>query len=330
MSPSEETSAKTIPEFLQKDLASILTTSKEILQTSKSLIQSPSKNDPSKRPSAILVDVGKLVGLINSHTVRTALTCGPTASSPATTLKCIKDLLQPILPLVSEVQSLSGGEEYPEYFTKGLRRDIGSLFDAIDSFLGEVVEISRGERSVGSAERLQYSGMVMEFCDRIQRDCKDGPMKLFQKKLLETEDMLKDALEELDNIINSSETVDEWGDPIEYTSDQKHLAERGLTKLRLLSLLYKALSKRRFSMLTYSNSLRSTLDVVHDHLVTLSGLVDDFASGVAGQEDPMTLELSLMQIVENGREVASAARKPLTGMEDGRETWFDTWRETMT
>jgi Grap2 and cyclin-D-interacting, N-terminal len=321
------------PEALQKDLAAILVTSKEILHSSKSLLQSSPHTVPSKTSVAILADVSTLVGLVHSHTVRTALTCGPTAFSPKTTLSCIKDLLQPILPLVAEMQSLTASDGSPEFFTKSLSRDIAGLFNAIEPFLDEVVEIAKGERSVKSEERLTYSGMVMHLCDQIQRVCQDGPMKLFQKTLAETQEMLQDAMDELAEIATSTADVENfnaWGDRVTYTPQQKDLAARGLTKLRLLSLLYKAISKRRLSTPTYLPPFRSTLNILQDTLVTLSSLTDDFSAGVAAEEDPMTMEITLLQIVEKANLVAATSRAPLTGPEDGREQWFDTWREKMT
>jgi hypothetical protein len=62
----------------------------------------------------------------------------------------------------------------------------------------------------------------------------------------------------------------------------------------------------------------------------LSSLTDDFSAGVAAEEDPMTMEITLLQIVEKANLVAATSRAPLTGPEDGREQWFDTWREKMT
>jgi hypothetical protein len=205
------------------------------------------------------------------------------------------------------------------------------LFDAIVAFLGEVVEIARGEGSVESRERLQYSGMVMELCDRLGRICKEGPIGMIYGKLKDTQEMLADALEEVEGIVEGEVVDDGWTEePVEYTLEQKNYAERVQTKLRLLSLLYKAISKRRITpTMTYVKASRPRLDCVHECLMTLSVAADDLVSGVTGQEDLMTLELSFLQIMEESRRLATALRLPLDTEPDGRESWFDTWAEKM-
>ena len=208
-----------------------------------------------------------------------------------------------------------------------------TLLDTVDAFVGEVVEIACGDTDVESRERLQYSGMMMESCDRLQQICKDGPIAILRGKLRETEDMLRDALEEVAQVIEPIENDEEdgWNDePTEYTVDQTMFAKRAQTKLKLLSFLYKAISKRRISATTsYDLSNRTSLDLVYAALGTLEVAVDDLVAGIAAQEDPMTLELSIVQTVGKARKLAETLRSPLTGIADGRETWFDTWLEKM-
>jgi hypothetical protein len=52
-------------------------------------------------------------------------------------------------------------------------------------------------------------------------------------------------------------------------------------------------------------------------------------SGISAQEEPMSLELSVVQISETSRKLANAVRLTLTGPPDGKEIWFDTWQEKM-
>jgi hypothetical protein len=324
------------PESVRRALKSAYTASAEVAQTSKALLQSTTPlTKATKSPKESLEAVAKLASLVHSHTVRTALTCGPTASSPTATLSCIKELHEPLLPLVSEFQNISKGE-YPAYYVLGIRRQIEGLFDTLVSFLGEVVEIACGDATVESKERLQYSGMMLHSCDEIQEICKNGPFPPLREKLRETEEMLKDALEEVGEIIESTpeelddeDLEDGWNEPVEYTPDQKKFAEQVQSKLRLLTFLYKAISKRRLpaSSTIYTVTLRPTLDTVHTRLATLSSTVDDLVSGITAQEEPMSLQLSLMQTQDEGRHLAHAVRVPLSGVEDGKEVWFDTWLE---
>lgn len=320
---------KETPESLRQALKSTYTASAELIQTSKAVLESSNPIAPTSKPPQTSLDaIIKLASLIHSHTVRTALTCGPTASSPSATLACIKELHEPILPLVSEYQNISSGD-YPDYFLAAVRKEIISLLDTTISFLGEAVEIACGDAEVESRERLQYSGMMMEICDRLQQICKDGPITQLRKKLRETEEMLTDALEEVVEIVNSAgEMDDEWGGTVEYTPEQKALASRAQSKVRFLSFLYKAVSKRRLvTTLQYDKSYRERLEIVCGCLGVLSIAVDDLVSGISAQEEPMILELSMVQITNEGRKLADALRSPLDGIADGKETWFDTWLE---
>ena len=327
---SPSSSRPKTPENVRQALKSTQVASAELTQTSKSLLQSGKAFNESSPTS--LDDIAKLGSLIHSHTVRTALTCGPTASSPTATLGCIKDLHQPILPMISEFQNLSP-TDFPEFFIASIRRSIVSLLDTMDAFVGEVVEIACGDATVESPERLQYSGMMLESCDRLQQICKDGPIAILRGKLRETEGMLTDALEELAQVIDPTDNDEQngWNDePTEYTVEQTTFAKRAQTKLKLLSFLYKALSKRRISTTaSYDPSHRPSLDLVYAALGTLEVAVDDLVAGITAQEDPMTLELSIVQTVGGARKLADTLRSPLTGIADGREPWFDTWLEKM-
>ena len=317
------------PESIRQALKSVSTASAELVRNSKSLLQTNGDVTSFKSTQPPLDAISKLASLIHSHTVRTALTCGPTASSPTATLGCIKDLHEPILPLISEFQNLSSAL-YPEFFVIYIQREIVSLLDTVGAFVGEVVDIACGDADVESLERLQYSGMMLEVCDRIQQLCKDGPIPVLRRKLRETEGMLNDALEELvqigDDILD-----DGWNDePVEFTPEQEEFAKRIHTKLRLLSFLYKAILKRRLPVsITYDQSFRTTLNTVHECLSKLSIVVDDLVSGISAQEDPMDLELSIIQTIDEARRLAKAVKLPFNGVTDDRESWFDTWLEKM-
>jgi hypothetical protein len=318
------------PESLCRALKSTAVTSTQLVMNSKALLESKVPGPSSKSDQPPLDAISKLASLVHSHTVRTALTCGPTASSPSATLKCLKELHEPILPLISEYQILTSAE-YPEYFVRHVRKEITRLLDTFGPFIGEVVEIACGNTDVESRERLQYSGMMMEVCDRIQQLCKDGPIIILRNKLRDTGEMLNDALEEVAQLLDSNEVDDGWSDePIEYTLEQKKFAESAQTKLRLLSFLYKATSKRRIpTSLTYDPKFLISLDMVYVCFETLSSAVDDLVAGISAQEDPMNLELSMIQIVGEARRLAAAIRIPFSGIVDGREIWFDTWLEKM-
>lgn len=318
------------PESVRRALRLAQTASNELIKTAKSLLNTPPP-DGQKSADSSLSAIAKLAGLVHSHTIRTALVCGPTAFSPAAALGCLQDLHKPILPIVAEYQKLAN-EGFPEYFVRDVRMAVTKLLDTFGGFLDEIVEIACGEASVESHERLQNSGMMMESCARIEQICKAGPISVLRQKLRETEGMLDDALEDLGHVITGEETDgidDGWGDErIEYTPEQKEFASKIKSKLQLLSFLYKAIYKRRVPTNTsYDASVRETLDTMYGCLGKLSEVVDDLVAGIASQEEPMGLELSMVQAIDEARKLATAVRPPLNGITDGRETWFDTWLE---
>jgi Grap2 and cyclin-D-interacting len=252
------------------------------------------------------------------------------ASSSSATLSCLKQFHEPILPLVSEFQAISS-RAYPEYFTKTVQQRLLSLFDTMVQFLQEIVEIVCGDSNAESQERLHCSALMIQECDRIQKLCKEGPVMLLRSKLEETEEMLKDALDELGEVIEpaTSENYDDdgWnGGPGDYTPEQTQFATRTQRKLRLLSMLYKAISKRRITAKTaYVNLMAQGLDSIDGCLKKLEALVDDLVSGVSMAEEPMTLELSLVQLVDEAKMLSGAVRLPLDGVGDGQVDWFVMW-----
>jgi hypothetical protein len=150
--------------------------------------------------------------------------------------------------------------------------------------------------------------------------------------------MLKDAMEELGEILESDSEKNSgngWNendddDSSEYTPEQKQFATRTQRKLRLLSLLYKAILKRRITAKTvYIRSMVADLDVIHDCLKKLAASVDDLVSGISIAEEPMTLELALVQLIDEAQRLSGAVRSPLEGGENGQVEWFDMWSKKM-
>jgi Grap2 and cyclin-D-interacting len=333
MTPSDDKSSKDspeTPEAVQRALKSASVASTELLQTSKSILHSATLlASYTKSGQSSLDAIAKLASLIHSHTVRTALTCGPTASSPTATLNCVKDLHEPILPMISEFQNVTKTAEFPGFFVTVVSKEITTLLDMLHAFVEEVIEIASGDVSVESRERLQYSGMVMDVCDRLRKFCETGPNPVLRTQLRNTEEMLNDALEELTQLTESNSVDDGWDDePIEYTPEQKAFAGRVQIKLKLLSFLYKAISKRRLPKDSqYATTCLPTLQSIHDNLDKLAANVDDLVSGICSQEDLMKLELSIIEVVNEAQRLARTIRLPLNGVEDGKESWFDTWLE---
>lgn len=234
------------------------------------------------------------------------------------------------------MQAISQGE-YPEYFTAELSRRVSGLFETMILFLREIVEIVTGESAVDSQERLTCSGMMMQECDRIQQLCKESPMVLLRKKLELTEEMLKDAMDELEEIVAPTsitftpdeEDDDEW--PRDDSPEQKEFAIRTQKVLKLLSLLYKAILKRRVTInMGYTKSMLTNMDGIYVALDELNVAVDELVSEInLGDKEPMTLELQLIHVVDEAQRLSKAVREPLDGGRDTQVEWFDIWGKKM-
>jgi hypothetical protein len=316
------------PGSIQDALRSAQASSKELILSSKSLLQTTDEAAvfQSSKSQSATESITTLAKLIHSHIVRTALTCGPTASSPSATLSCIKDLHKPILPIISECQNL---RDYPTFFITTIHKNVSGLLDALILFIGEVVDIACGKIDVESPERLQYSGMTMEICDRIQRVCQNGPIRVLRDKLRETSEMMNDALTELVEVIEDKDVQDGCDRP-EYTFEQISFAQRLQKKLGLISILYKAILKRRITeQVPFRGSIRNKLDTIRGCLNVLEEGVDDLVAGISMQEEPMSLELSLVGTIDEAMKLAKAVRVPLNDIADGKEAWFDNWMEKL-
>jgi Grap2 and cyclin-D-interacting len=333
-------------ESVGQALKALRSQSTELLQTCKALLHSPpTQTTPSSSNPETLQDIAKLATLIHSHTVRTALTCGTTASNPTVSHNCLKSLHEPILPLMAAYQVVRA-EEYPTFFVKSVGHSLERVLDTMGVFVGEIVEIASGGTSVESAERLRYSGMMLECCDDLKGIVDKGVEGILKKKLNETISMLKDATEEVSEVAQQ-ETKDEQederlvndeddqeevleDDEVEYSATEKEFAKRVQKQLHLLSLLYKAISKRRLSLTgPYDSSLRTKLESIHDLLSLLASLVDELVSGIVAQEDAMKLELLDVELLQEARKLGESVRLPLSGNGDGKEEWFDAWLQRM-
>lgn len=200
------------------------------------------------------------------------------------------------------------------------------------------MEIVGGESTVDSQERLTYSGMMMQECDRIQRICKEGPMILLTRRLDDTKEMLEDAMNELEEVVDDSTAIPFTSDEDEDTlpqnslsSKQKEFAIRTQKVLKLLSLLYKAIGKRRITIKTgYENSMLVKLDGIWTRLEGLNVAVDELVAEIGlGNEDAMTLELGLIHVVDEAQRLSMAVREPLNGGSDAQVEWFDMWSKKM-
>ena len=198
------------------------------------------------------------------------------------------------------------------------------------------MEIVGGESSVDSQERLTCSGMILQECDRIQRICKEGPIILLIRKLDDTKEMLDDAMNELEEVVDDSTVItlssdeDEW--PRNSLSPrQKEFAIRTQKVLKLLSLLYKAIGKRRITIKTaYEKSMLMKLDGIYTRLEGLNVAVDELVAEIGlGNEEAMTLELELIHVVDEAQRLSMAVREPLNGESDAQVKWFDMWSNKM-
>lgn len=202
------------------------------------------------------------------------------------------------------------------------------------------MEIVSGESTVDSQERLTCSGMMMQECDRIQQLCKEGPMILLRKKLENTKEMLDDAMNELEEVIDeptsitvtSDDDEDEDGWPTNhYSLKQKEFAIRTQKILKLLALLYKAMGKRRVMIkIGYEKSMLMKLDGIYTNLEGLNVAVDELVAEIGlGNEEAMTLELELIHLVDEAQRLSMAVREPLNGGSDAQVEWFDMWDKKM-
>jgi hypothetical protein len=239
-----------------------------------------------------------------------------------------------------------------------VRRLLGTWGDVLALVL-RIAESTQGTqgKDAGPTESekqdvLSATGVLWEACDVLLKLCNDGVVGLVVRKAAELRATLLDAIEELkewgedidDDEDNAEDSGDDDEDDLFGASNKlgkddkvlKELLDSSVKRLKMVGMLYQAISKRRLK--TYPTSTSSTAkgdsDATSspaqklDHLMTLlkqiPDTVDDLASAFYDLDDEEAKE-TLDKTCREAKEAAELVKQSWSGTDDEFTAWSAKW-----
>ncbi|KAH8803192.1 hypothetical protein F5884DRAFT_861523 [Xylogone sp. PMI_703] len=221
--------------------------------------------------------------LIRAHSTKLSLLIINEPFTPTAITKVLRELLASPLPGLASAIELCAPEKYTKAMSEELKWRGKKVFSEIDSLVKQIPvdgKILKGSQKNGGGlsgkGSLATTGAVWEACDAVMELKSIGVGGLFVKRAEQYRDLIKDAMEELQEW---GEEADESDADANYSDDeqeadhdsaqaavdallgsQAHIPaedpnkirprlETSLRRLKLMTLLYQAVVKRRFKTL---------------------------------------------------------------------------------
>lgn len=249
---------------------------------------------------------------------------------------------------------------------RSVLREMDVCYDEVRKITNEELE-AQGKKAAKAAkgegrDSLVSTGLVWEACDKIIELENQGIGGLAVKRAEEWRDMIKDAIEELkeweegdgdeeededddddeagsDDDQNENKDKDDFEDMFSAANalpkNRPDLKERLATaddKLKKISMLYAALSKRRLKTFTpaISSFQKNTiaLDALLAALKELPETVDDLASAFYDLETE-EVDQAMSKTIDLARKAAESVKLNWEGKEDEYTAWATKWLDVM-
>jgi hypothetical protein len=331
------------------------------LQPTAPTAQSKSQNDVNALDLAY-----DAASLIRAHTTKLSLLIINKPFTPSAISTVLRELVAGPLPGLASATELCTADRYTkvmgaelQYRTKKVLVDLGTLVQAIP-LDGEILndDAKNGTGPEKGKGILAVTGTIWEACDGIIELKKLGVAGLVIQKAEGYRDLLKDALEELqewaeeDSDGEDEEVVDGLEDAAQAEVDnifdsQRHIPsddpesirprlECSMKRLRLLILMYQAATKRRFKTLpplphpelppelneksAEDPGIANRLDEVLDVMNKIPDITDELASAFY-ELDAEEIDKRMDQCFSTGFAVTELLVKNWEGQKDEFSTW---------
>ncbi|RFU33523.1 hypothetical protein B7463_g2801, partial [Scytalidium lignicola] len=216
--------------------------------------------------------------LVRAHSTKLSLLIINEPFTPTAIIKVIQELLASPLPGLASAIELCDPEKYTKAMSEELKWRGKKIFSEINSLVKHIPLdgkiLSNNQKNAGNGS-LSTTGAVWEACDAVMELKSIGVGGLFVKRAEQYRDLIKDAMEELQGWGEESDDVDdaEYDDEEDETNhnsaqaavdnlldSQAHIPaddhdkirprlDTSLRRLKLITLLYQAVVKRRFKTL---------------------------------------------------------------------------------
>ncbi|RAR05083.1 regulation of cell cycle [Stemphylium lycopersici] len=308
--------------------------------------------------------------LLRSHTTTLSLLLINPPLTPSALISKIGDVssgpLSGMVAAASYVPREGQKGDIGDIMRAEVKIHVKGLLGSWGDVLGLIVKIAeknqkaskRKEAEVTEADKqevLSTTGVVWEACDALLKLCTDGVVGLVVKKAHEFREVLLDAIEELkewgedvaddddddDEAAGSDDEDEIFGAENKLGKDDKELKElldNSVKKLKMVGMLYQALTKRRLKTYPASSTLEPTaaatngatsspckkLDELMRLLKTIPETVDDVAGAFYDlDEDEAKQELD--KCCGQAQRAIELMSKSWTGEDDEFTAWSGKW-----
>ena len=343
-----------------------LTALKATVSTASALIvQLQSTDLAAQSKSQNAVDALQLAhdaaSLIRAHTTKLSLLIINKPFTPTAISTILREMVAGPLPALASAVEHCTAERYTkalsaelQYRAKKVFMDLSTLFNAIP-LDGEILsdDAKNGTGAEKGNGSLAVTGKIWEACDGVIDLTKIGLAGFIIRKAEGYRDLLKDALEELQDWAEEEsegedeDVVDGKEDSAQTDFDdifgsQRHIPsddpdsirprlESSLKRLRLLMLLYQAVTKRRFKTLPPEPENKSVddlgiikcLDEVLDVMKKIPDIIDELASAFY-ELDTTEIDKRMDQCFFTGFALAELLVKNWKGEKDEFSAWVGT------
>ena len=312
--------------------------------------------------------------LLKSHTTTLSLLLLTPPLTPSAIITKISDVNSgPLTGLVGAVVAQGTFGTLMQVETRAhVRRLIGSWADVI-ALVGKMAERrsddqikersksgqakDEGPTDTEKADVLAATGLVWETCDALVKLCDGGIPGLVVRKAEEWRSVLLDAVEELkdwgedidDEDDGALEGDDEQNDEDDIfgaanklkKSDEglKSLLDKSVKRLKMVSVLYQALIKRRLKTFVDSttgsaagcDSGKTPLAILEDLMKLLKSIpeqVDDLASAFYDLDEEEA-EATLDRCCKDAKDAANSVKQSWTGKDDEFTAWSAKWMDAL-
>jgi len=351
----------------EQDLAAL----KAIVSTTSTLISqlqstAPAVDNSKHQTNANALDLAHdSASLIRAHTTKLSLLIINKPFTPTAISTILRELVAGPLPGLASAIELCPAWKYTKAMSTELQYRARKVFSDFDTLIqaipldGQILsdDAKNGTGTENGKGSMAITGTVWESCDGVMQLKTLGVAGLVIKKAEEYRDLLKDALEELqewaeEESDGDGEAVDGEEDPAQAEVDsifgsQQHIPsddpesirprlESAMKRLRLLILMYQAVVKRRFKTLCHlphpelppelkiksdeDPGIINCLDEVLDVLKKIPDITDELASAFY-ELDTKEIDKRMDQCFFTGFAAAQLLIKNWQGQKDEFSTW---------
>jgi hypothetical protein len=304
--------------------------------------------------------------LLKAHTTKLGLFLINDPFTPTAVHKVLVQCEGECLPGIMGAVELCHPNIWGHIMVKEVKLRVKAVMSAFEEVLNDIKRKTEGGQLAVDEQKtkdkvLASTGHVWGTCDRLLELEKLGIVGVVVKKVEDLRSMLKDAIEELKEWGEDSEdqdegfvgsddegdrdSVEDMFDPANklpsHREDIKDLLAESLRRLKLVDMLYQALTKRRLKTFPYKPPPREDaeavkcasenfqkLDALVAFLIAIPDQVDDLANGFY-ELDVDEINTVLESVCKDAKSAAGLVEKAWDGEEDSFTAWKGKWKTAM-